>query len=1059
MMRALLVAVFLAVGVSLLLWLSGGTQGSGSDRPDPEVETEVQEMAEGPGFIRPMNLPVSIDVVEGYSQSARPESLTFVDPRTGEKAVVPVFERWHFTARSGHPVEASRPGRQALLLEDVELLTFREPKTLAEAHAIERGERLVKWRVTAPAARVDDLALQSLDEQPGGPETVVQLSGGVHIYDMEKHLEIQGDTLEVQPYLDRARGTGRFVVQHEAFELTGSGLELEREENRSTVVIHEDALVDLYGDIPGTDGEPLLDLGSGEFRPSSLSAEGGAVLVHRVAREGGREDLTLEMTRVVHAEQEGGRSLDANVIRLNAFLEPKEDLPGDRAEGERNRWKVQRFVAEGDAIVIYPGETDDGSSYVLSAFAHRMIYEVTPGTAATMLLERDVEITLRGNVPLEGLGAMEGPGLLKITATEQVLLEPAPATDVRPGEDPASYRLVTLTGDAKLVFRGTGIDPAQDTLEGEQMTLLLKERSDRELDEVRERAQQKEAGRIARIVAVSFAVLGDVRLGGTRMSGMTHRLVATNLDRGNPVFEASGPGTSFAFHGLRRGERMLGGAEEPRADAGAAGSDEPAEEEPTWVFQRLAARGGVVVKTTFGGPSVGMPTRLEGQELTYDRVSDRARVIGSASAPARLTVGKEAQDRQHLAARSLHLDRGRGLVEARGQVRGVLLLGSSTGDGRAGASGLVLPERRLGTPATFGVATNGRIEIRTEIRSAPWDPRLDTEQIILIEGDLVAEMTSDSLQTDSLRAGWLEVALLRTLDRPEAPPTAPSARIGGQGPRSLAADEPEPASAKPRTPWTLETEHLQARVTERGMETLQASGGIQFSSEEGEIGGDTFHYEASSRKASIRGKAHATFGPRDGRSEVRADALVLTVGEDGPERLEAVGPTRALLIRRDEEDPRILERFFVWCRGVTMTPTEFRTDDLLQVLQQKREGPHGSWESPFSLWANRVVVTGSDLLSQRAAVVKRLVASGPKTTLRTGEGAEQTTVWGDRFQLDIQTSRATLESGPSGDLKIQLGTQDDERMRLDQTRLELDLETGEIVHWDHSKVVLRGARK
>ena len=44
-------------------------------------------------------------------------------------------------------------------------------------------------------------------------------------------------------------------------------------------------------------------------------------------------------------------------------------------------------------------------------------------------------------------------------------------------------------------------------------------------------------------------------------------------------------------------------------------------------------------------------------------------------------------------------------------------------------------------------------------------------------------------------------------------------------------------------------------------------------------------------------------------------------------------------------------------------------------------------------------------------------------------------------------------------LKIQLGTTDDERMRLDQTRLVLDLETGRILDWDHSKVVMRGARK
>ena len=1064
MKRAILVTAFLAAGLSLLLWISGGAEGPGARQADPEVETEVHEAVESPGLVRPMNLPVSVDVVEGYSQSARPEPLTFVDARTGETIVVPVFEPWYFKAKSGKPVEARRSGRQAVVLEDVELLMFREPRSIAEAHAIERGERFVKWRVTAPTARVDDLALQSLDEQPGGPETVVQLSGGVRIYDMEKDLEIQGDSLEVQPYLDKARGTGGFIVLHEAFELTGDGLELERTENRSTVVIQENANVDLHGDLPASDGQPLLDLGSGELQPGRIGAEGGAVLVHRVGREGGREDLSLELTGVVHAEQDDGRSLDADVVRLSAFLEPSAQPPGGTEETkDEERWQVKTFEAEGDVIVIYPGKTDDGSTYVLRASAHRMVYELTPGTSATVLLERDIEITVRGEVPLEGLGATEGPSVMRATAREQALLTPAPPADVRPGDDPTLYRLVTLRGDAKLVFRGAGLDPAQDTLEGEQMRLLLKERSDEEVAALRERSADVDDKRLpkpGRIVAVSFAVLGDVRLGGTRMSGMTHRLVGKDLDLDSPVFEASGPGTSFAFHGLRRGERLLGGAETPTQGTEAPGTIDPTEPVPVWVFQRLNARDGVVVDTTLGGPSVGMPTRLEGDALSYDRVSDLARVIGKDLAPARLAVGADPKERQQLAAHTLQLDRGRGVVEARGRVRGVLLASSGNESGR-GAE-IVLPERRLGTPSTFGVATNGRIEVRTRVHSAPWDPRLDTEQVILIEGELVAEMTSDTLKTDRLRAGRLEVALLRTLDHPEDGPTAPSARMGSRGPLSLggrSAAGGDGGKPKRLIPWTVETEVLQARFGPRGMESLEASGGIRFASEEGELGGDTFRYAAATRQASLRGRAHATFGPADGRSEVRADDLVLTIGDDGPEQLAAIGRTLAVLIRKDEEDPRVLERFFVWCRGVTMTPDEFRTDELDQVLQQRRMGPSGAWESPFSLWSNRIVVTGRDLLSQKTAEVNQLIASGPRTTLRTGEGDEQVTVWGDRFILDAATSRATLESGPSGDLKIQLGTTDDERMRLDQQRLVLDIKTRKILDWRHSKVVMRGARK
>ena len=106
------------------------------------------------------------------------------------------------------------------------------------------------------------------------------------------------------------------------------------------------------------------------------------------------------------------------------------------------------------------------------------------------------------------------------------------------------------------------------------MRLLLKERNESELAGIRERLRDTvddEPGGTARIVAVSFAVLGDVRLGGTRMSGMTHRLVGTDLDLGSPVFEASGPGTSFAFHGLGGEQRMLGGDESTRSPAGEPG--------------------------------------------------------------------------------------------------------------------------------------------------------------------------------------------------------------------------------------------------------------------------------------------------------------------------------------------------------------------------------------------------------------------------------------------------------------------------------------------------------
>jgi len=249
------------------------------------------------------------------------------------------------------------------------------------------------------------------------------------------------------------------------------------------------------------------------------------------------------------------------------------------------------------------------------------------------------------------------------------------------------------------------------------------------------------------------------------------------------------------------------------------------------------------------------------------------------------------------------------------------------------------------------------------------------------------------------------------------------------------------------------------------MEGIEASGGILFTSSEGEIAGGEFEYEARTRQASVRGKARATFGPEGGRSEVRADALLLTLGEDGPSRLEAKGPTLAALIRHDEKDPAVQERYLVWCQGVTMTPTLFVTTDVPegsglphQVQQERRRLPDGPWERPFTLAAYRIEVLGADLLSRRTAKVERLVASGPDTTLESGEGKDLTTVWGDRFEMDVTTSLATLEAGPSGDLMIQRGPQGGARATLEQTRLVIDMVTGGIRDWASPRVIVPGVR-
>jgi len=79
-----------------------------------------------------------------------------------------------------------------------------------------------------------------------------------------------------------------------------------------------------------------------------------------------------------------------------------------------------------------------------------------------------------------------------------------------------------------------------------------------------------------------------------------------------------------------------------------------------WALQRLRAGGGVTITTSLGGPTVGLRARLEGQDLSYDRISERTRLRGSTSAPAGLTVTRQDGLEHRITARQLALDRARG---------------------------------------------------------------------------------------------------------------------------------------------------------------------------------------------------------------------------------------------------------------------------------------------------------------------------------------------------------------------------------------------------------------
>ncbi|MHC5009660.1 MAG: hypothetical protein ACYTG6_01780 [Planctomycetota bacterium] len=1067
MKRAGLFLLFCSLSTAMLLWFAGGIEGPNARRPAPNVEDPVAEAGVRPRFRMPEAVPVYVEAIEDLEVSGVPEGMAFTDPDTGEEVRF-VFVPWRVKVGRLDPATVEGRGREAANAYDVELLTHRKPRSLTEAKEIADGvpgayEALVQWRVTAPEARADFLAdqmnLAARRQAASRRETVIRLTGNdtqaVRIHDLVQHFVVEGEGMEVQPYLETARGEGPFVVRHEAFEVEGQGLDLRRNAMQERLEIVRDVDVRIYGEIPGPGGQPVFDLGTEAFRPSHLRADGSAVMVREAASNGRRERMSLHVSDRVHAGQTGGRTLDAERVILIATRPP-----GPRRGAPPPKWEVERFDAEGGVTVEYPGVKDQGGPYLVSLAAERLVHEVAAGGVETLLLEGAPRMTLRGDIPFEGLPAGGGIGTLRIKADEQVWLGPASPSDLPQGADPARYRRMVLRSRAQIERRDTGVDPAQDTLEGDEMTLLLKS----------ERVPSDEGGDRSRFVAAAFAAVGDVRLGGTRMSGMTSRLVAEGLDTDMPVLVAEGPGTAFAFYGLRSGERLLGGRE-PVPTSGAAapagGAPNPAETgepEAAWVLDRVDARGRVEVETSMGGPSVGLPTRLEGESLGYDRVSDLARLQSGASTQAMIEVRGARGERHTIRAAGITLERGPGIFTARGRVEGTFHLLDS-GDGTPTTAGLLGFSRpRESVTATLGVSTNGRIEIHPHFLGGAFEPRLETAQVLRVEGGVVAELRAPDLSEDSLRADFLEIALQKSSKRdPSGPrPRVTSAAAPGTA-RGAVPTGPTDAQPSPErmSLWSLETETLRAHVAREGFERIEATGGALLEGEEGRMRGQVLTYDAASRTLRARGdgrdRAWAAFGPDEALNEVEAAELDLRLGDDGPVHLAARAPARATLIRREASGP--IERFTLACRGdVEVTPTRVTTRDLVEIQRVEKPAPFGTWGPPTILWTDRLVVTGLDLLSRAEADVSRLVATGPRTTLRTGDAEDLTTVWADQIDLDVPTSRATLSGIPGRPLRIQRGTEDEPEEELDQDRVIVDLETGLVYDWRGARVILRGAR-
>ncbi len=1033
--------------------------GQGSSVPDIPAGTDP-----GARIVPPNGDPVAIHGAQGLRLASDPEPVKVTDPVTGASIVVPDFVRQEIEAREVRPASARASDRQALQAVNVRVSVYREPRTVEEARGLIEGRpgaraRILRWYVVAPLAEAEwlreGLSLTDRKARSASRDATLTVKGGFLLQDLEEGITVEGQEVELEPGRGRAHGRGLFEVRHEAFSLAGRDLELERDNGHEKVHVMKDVTLRILKDLAGADGRPLLAFGGEGFKPGFVTAEGGAVLTREEAF--GRETLRASLEHHVHAEQEGGRTLDAERTLVVAHR-------GVVAAGApRPRWHLDTFDAEGGVVVEYPDVTERGRRYLVSLAGQKLHHEVMEDGTATSILLGEPRIELHGDVPLQGVALSKPMGTLRASAEESARIETPDPVEIGPGARPEDYLRIVLEKGARLEREDVGLADDWDRLEGDELTLLLEKVPPTGGQTTRPEGLGP-AGSGERLVATSFALLGNVRLGGTRMSGTTDRLVGEHLDSDEPVVVAEGPGTSFAFHGLRSGERLLGGHGPGAAGKTGDGVATPTRERESWVLQSLRADGDVVATTSFGGATVGLPVRIEGAALAYDRISDRARLLGGGTAPARVAVGDPSGPRHTVAARSMSFERAEGIVTADGGVSAsVYVAMDAPRSVGLGALGLRSPE--VGSPTTIGVTTSGRIEIRARLSPSPRRPRLDADQEIRIEGDVRAELATATTAVDEIRADTLQVSLRRTVLEPTAPPLGGVASLGGGGARPTRSPAAAGAPPPKRVRWDLTSDRLSARLDANGLVGLEAIGQAKLEGPDGTIQGRRIAYDAVHHEATADGtpRAQAIFGPEDARNEVWAPTLTLWLGTNGPERLEASSspgvPAVAVLIRRDRA-ASTWERFTVTCSApIEVNPRELTSDGPIEIRRLVRRAPGADWGAPATLWADRLTVAGNDLLSRAGADVREVEASGPHTVFEVGQAEKRIRIWGDRFRLDVVHSMAILTGEGTRDLAFQRGPDENPSIVSRQRRIVIDLQTGNLKEVDPTEIILRGATR
>ncbi|MDF1702773.1 MAG: hypothetical protein P1V36_16615, partial [Planctomycetota bacterium] len=695
MKRLLLFLLFATLGTSALVYIAGGIHG----RPQIEREAKLPVSPHAPGSRPSIETPdgqLDIESARNITQMAPPMRLVWKDRLSDETITIDNFQRWRCTARSVNPLPLAATGGQGALLGDVLFETYRDPETRAEAMALrdttgeERYATLLHQRLRAGEARVTGKLGEAMAARRSGNaadrslgDTALELSQDIVLEDKGQNLVIRGGegaSLTVYPEQDRARGKGPFSLEHDAVHMTGNGLVLDRnlERHYIRVEITRDPRLRIQKASKGEGGKPLFDFGEGDFQPTTVTSAGRAILEREMLR---RETvMTVTFHDRVYAAQLGGRTLNAGRANLVAFTST---LPTAKSSD----WKLRRFHADRHVTIHYPGRTKKDEAFLATVDAERLRYDIPEdGSEPTTVLEEDVDIRMRGEIAMLGTG-----GMLRATCRERAWIGPLPDGAPDGGIDRLLLRQISLRGAARLERVTTAQESTGDLIAAEAIDVIAWPRGSNAAGDDEPQAPLA-PGESTRMTAVHFAAVGDVHLAGAQIRGETARIVADDLHTETPRVFAEGEGTRFTFRQLASNQGLLGpSAGTGNSTAGNTGRSADDDKDGRWMLDRIVARGAVDIDTTLGGPALGIPAHLQGDEITYDGLSRIARIRSLGGEPVRIGWTAAGTKTNQIETRTLTLDRAAGRITAEGGVEGELYLAR-----RGGGSGFGMPGMSAG---------------------------------------------------------------------------------------------------------------------------------------------------------------------------------------------------------------------------------------------------------------------------------------------------------------------------------------------------------------------------